>query len=777
MKSQYDAVVVGSGFGGAVAACRLTQAGFRVAVIERGRRYAKGQFPRNFRHPSGWLYARDGGLFDVRPLNEMTVLQGAGWGGGSLVYANVQIRPPADVFASGWPEGYSRAALDPYYDLVAAMLEVAPITQAALGLPAKTLRMQEAARQLGRSDQLIHPNLAVDFAPPRVEHRNRFGVAQEGCQYCGECIIGCNVLAKNTLDLNYLALAERGGADPLTSREVTSIEPTPGGYRVVFRDPAAPSGTGAVQARTVFLGAGAIGTTELLLRCRDQHRTLPALSPRLGHGYSGNGDFLAFGFGLDRPFEAAAGPAITSGIVFDRRTGGDHTWCILEEGGGPQVALVVAQFLDPDRGWLGEVMAGAGALGEAQAAFHAAAAAALREEATDVSRTALFFGMGRDRGAGQVLLLPSGRLYVHWDYRQDLGLYSTQERLVRDIVGALGGRTALNPLWRWFRVPMTVHNLGGCPMGNSAATGVTGPDGQVHNYPGLYVVDGSVLPSATGVNPSQTIAAVAERNVEAFIRIARGDPSWSAPERAQAPRIHDPVDSIRLPQGGSPEPTRGGALGLYFRESWHGWIDRQEPADPPATRARRAGARGLRFMECHLEAAVEDIEEFLSAGRRLVVRRGHIRAHPFTDRGGALISNGAIQLRREGEAGACLTYGLPFVGADGEDYLLSGGRGASHPCTGEMAACIRRGLDRAGPVVARATLCMTAGDLFESALSVRLQGSLAPGRLARAATRLATAAAVEAGRYLATKALPGGALLSQLGAVRAAFTRGGLDDS
>lgn len=180
MRKRYDAIVIGSGFGGAVAACRLAQAGLRVAVLERGRRYPLGGFPRNWTDASdGWMWQHEQGLFDVRPINEVTVVQSAAYGGGSHIYANVHIRVPPDLFDSGWPDGYSRTTLDPYYDLVAYMLDVRPIgPDQPLGLPAKTGQMHDVARRLGRSDQLFLPNLAVNFGDPETSVANKFGVKQ-----------------------------------------------------------------------------------------------------------------------------------------------------------------------------------------------------------------------------------------------------------------------------------------------------------------------------------------------------------------------------------------------------------------------------------------------------------------------------------------------------------------------------------------------------------------------------------------------------------------------
>src|SRR6516165_4881335 len=303
MAANYDAIVIGTGFGGSVAASRLAQAGLRIAVLERGRRYDIHEFPRDWNNPlNGWLWETGQGLFDVKPFQQMTVVQSAGLGGGSLIYANVHLRAPEAVFARGWPAGYSRGALDPYYDLVAYMLDINPITKSSRGLPTKTQLMRGVADQLHRLDQFCYPNIAVDFGP-ETPHLNKFGAEQRGCNYCGECDIGCNFHAKKTLDLNYLKIARDFGADISTQCEATRIEPTAaGGYKVTYLDHTAGAQVRELEAGYVFLCAGAVNSTELLLRCRDEFGTLPALSARLGRGYSGNGDFLALAFDTATPF-------------------------------------------------------------------------------------------------------------------------------------------------------------------------------------------------------------------------------------------------------------------------------------------------------------------------------------------------------------------------------------------------------------------------------------------------------------------------------------------
>jgi cholesterol oxidase len=652
-KDAYEAIVVGTGFGGAVTACRLAQAGVDVAVIERGARFELGAFPRVGARIDEMSWHR-GGPYDVRPLNDVLVVQAAGYGGGSLIYANVQMRPPADAFDDGWPAGYSRTALDADYDLVAHMLDIRPVEKdpATGELPRKTRLMEEAATRLGRSAQFFQPNLAVRFeGAGEAPTPNRFGAPQSGCLHCGECDIGCNVGAKNTLDLNYLAVAERFGADVATRAELAWLASEGEGYRIRFRDRDAGAER-SLLAREVFLCMGAVSTTEFLLRCRDQFKTLPRLSPKLGSGYSGNGDFLAFGLGASPPFSPTKGPTITTACVFDDDSDGRRRRFILEEGGvSPQGARLLP-LLHPIR--LAQLAAREL---EDRVAHHAHSFASRVEHERE--ETVVLLVMGRDRANGSIeLTRPHHRLRVRWDTRSNLALYASETAACRELVTALGGELALSPNWRFLGQPSSVHNLGGCRMAAGPADGVVDPRGEVFGYPGLRVLDGAIIPGAVGVNPSHTIAAVAERCVEDAIRHRPGYERWQAPERASAARPTLPEDRVSIPPGGTAAPAvPGGAL--HWSETMTGAC------------ALEGVTRATSF---DVTILVPDVPAFVADPAHPAPATGRVRVEGLTEPEGSPVDGGSFHLflstgdPRE----RTMVYELPFHASDNRPWLLRG---------------------------------------------------------------------------------------------------------
>ena len=362
LTDDFDAIVIGTGFGGAVTACRLVEAGFRICVLERGRRYGHEDFPKfptedlfasdgkeeqNFAPPpdfSRWLWRRDQGIYDIRDLGGVMSVQAAGYGGGSLIYANVHMRPPREVFDQ-WPDAYSGGKLDSYFDIAAHMLGATPIPQRL----AKTVQLKRAADELNgsKNSSWFRTPLAINFGDKETDNLdqpslNRFNREQKPCDMRGRCWRGCDHQAKNTLDLNYLACAEDGPVTPdiRTLAEVTKIEKIEkdpirgdGGFAVTYKDlifrgedegqSDDDRGCVTVHAKYVFLCAGAVNTTELLLSnpgvwIVDKHANPPAL----GSHYFPNSDSLGVVFDCEEPHEAEYGPTITSALLYQKAAEG-----------------------------------------------------------------------------------------------------------------------------------------------------------------------------------------------------------------------------------------------------------------------------------------------------------------------------------------------------------------------------------------------------------------------------------------------------------------------
>jgi cholesterol oxidase len=322
VETAYDAIVVGSGFGGGITACRLAEQGWRVCVLERGRRFGPGDFPdRPEQAPLAFWHhlLNPGGMFDLRLMRDIAVLSAAGVGGGSLVYANVQLRAPADVFDDpGWPAAIDAEELEPYYDRTEDALDPRP-TPAELDLP-KMRAFAAAGRAAGREASSLP--LAVHFGADR---RHPFsGVHQQGCTNLGRCDVGCPRLAKNTVDITYVARAEQHGAEVFPLHEVLRIDPPDSGggrWRVGFRD-LQYRVPGEVAAPVLVLAGGTIGSSRLLLKNR---RRLGALSPALGTRFSGNGDALALALdpaaGDVRDAKTSYGPTMTSRLDYTEEAG------------------------------------------------------------------------------------------------------------------------------------------------------------------------------------------------------------------------------------------------------------------------------------------------------------------------------------------------------------------------------------------------------------------------------------------------------------------------
>jgi cholesterol oxidase len=568
MKNIYEAVVVGSGFGGAITGCRLAkkwdQGG--VLILERGKRYPMASFPRkphDFAH-NFWALPEEKvrrprhvrrlidrgeeshGIFDVRNYKHMDVVMGAGLGGGSLIYANVFMIPPEEVFDERWPESCKRENLLPYYDLAKEVLGSRPIPVS--NDPRRQIIRQklfaDVAKKSGLNSELVDINVFFgnDFQTPLAigeQATNRYGALQTSCVYCAECDIGCNYHSKNTLDLNYLFVAEhRYGAEILTEHLVLKIAPVnsagiddPGedgtnGYRVHYRNLLGNKAeVQTVLARRVIVSAGALGSTELLLRCKEHFQTLPRISPKLGHSFSGNGDFLSFVLGGKLPADPNYGPVITQRTDHNlfKDFNREHAFMLQDASYGNILAWFAEGskpgllYLRPLRHLLRDLftrLTGGKSLGTIGWALDDMLS-------DDISyRTCVLLCMGLDKSNGVMKLDTDHQLTIDWPYKDSLALYQAILESGKKFSRAVGA-TFVTPLPTWdrpFRKNVTVHALGGCILANDSSKGVTSANeetfGQVFEYKNLYVADGAIVPTAVGANPTATISALSEMMAE-----------------------------------------------------------------------------------------------------------------------------------------------------------------------------------------------------------------------------------------------------------------------
>ncbi len=518
MPDKWDFVIVGSGFGGSVSALRLAEKGYRVLVLEKGRRWRAEEFPRTNWHVRKWLWFPALGLrgpFKMTFLRHITALSGVGVGGGSLIYGNTLPVPPRNFFAAPAWRGLAdwESELEPHYSTALRMLGA--VQNPHWTYPDEVLGDVAAELHLEPPQPT---DVAVFFGQGGVTVPDPYfggeGPARSGCIFCGGCMTGCRYNAKNTLDRNYLYLAERLGVEVRPEHEVTRIAPLPGGgyeleARTGLKWPSWRRGRARFVAERVILAGGVVGTVPLLLKLREQADALPRLSPRLGDFVRTNSEALIGIVSRRRDRDMSDGVAITSILRTDphstlepvRYSAGSGFFRLLQTphaSGRNALTRIgrsaVAVFRHPIQtfraytvgDWARRTMI---LLYMRTIDSHLA----LRRRRT--VRTAWRRGADSTLASGPA---PTAAIPEATDLAERVA------KRVDGYVGSLATETVLG-------IPTTAHLLGGAVIGGSPETGVIGPDHQVWNYPGLYVIDGSAVPANPGVNPSLTITALAER--------------------------------------------------------------------------------------------------------------------------------------------------------------------------------------------------------------------------------------------------------------------------
>lgn len=569
MQDHYDVVVVGSGYGGGIAAARLAEAGRRVCVLERGRELHPGQYPDSLvgalremqaSSPRGHL-GRPTAMFDFHLNHDISVLVGCGLGGTSLINANVAMRPQPWIFEDPrWPPELQGEAgvreLAPYFQRAELMLGSNPYPDSWPTLR-KFEALERSARALGAVAKPVKINVTFETGP------NAAGVEQRACVLCGDCVSGCNYRAKNTVLMNYLPYARGRDAHIFTEVQARTVRPSgpnEKGNWVVdldllgsgrFRFGNRP--TQSVRADEVILAAGTLGTTEILLR--SMKLGLP-LSERVGERFTGNGDVLGFAYDTDQRVagiglgprppsrDRTVGPTILGAIDMTReggpslarsRTSKEHRGFLIEDGAIPGAAAggagLAAAF------WAASLV-----LGEASPTNWAkmvrrvlgeAAAIPFGSRRGPLARTMTYLLMSTDDDDGK-LFLDGDRVAISWPDMGERPVFRLDSAGLKKAAQGLRGAYIPNPLWT---TPLghslvTVHPLGGCVMGSDPEgavvdhlgrvfTGTSGSDGpEVHE--GLYVMDGSIVPIPLDANPSLTISALAERMCALMLRPKAG---------------------------------------------------------------------------------------------------------------------------------------------------------------------------------------------------------------------------------------------------------------
>ena len=539
MKDTYDVVVIGSGYGGSIAASRFSRAGQKVCLLERGVEKISGEFPDTLKETNKEFQVNmakrqigpDTGMFDLHVYEDIQILVGCGLGGTSLINANVSLKPEPRIFDDErWPEIIrsefkdSNSLLNQSFEIAKDMLGTNPLPD-SIRLN-KLDALERAAKGIG--EKMYRTPINVNFD---IDGKNKVGVEQNPCNNCGDCCSGCNYSSKNTLQMNYLPDAKNNGAEIYCETKVSHVVKTEDGYDVHFE----PVGMGAekfkapttfISAKNVVVAAGTLGSSEIMLRSKEKGLEL---SDMVGQRFTGNGDVLGFGYNTDhdingvgsgdsdRHEERPVGPTIT-GVIDCRERENLEEGFVIEDAAIPgavsKLLPGVLSLLDRTIGE--EVNDDETTAYKFKQRIRKKASMARGAYHGAVKNTQTYLVMSTDSSKGK-MSLEENRLQLKFPGVGNEPIYKIVDEKLKEATAVMKGDFIKNPVWSkgMGHDLTTVHPLGGCPMGIDFNSGVVNDRGQVFApdgiHEGLYVLDGSILPRAVGVNPLITISALSER--------------------------------------------------------------------------------------------------------------------------------------------------------------------------------------------------------------------------------------------------------------------------
>lgn len=515
-----DVAIIGSGFGGSVAALRLSEKGYRVTVIEKGKRWQSEDFPKtNWNIRKAFWFPSLGcrGIFGLHLLRESLILHGVGVGGGSLVYANTLFEPPDTVWDDPQWAGLEdwRTIMPVHFATARRMLGAAETPK--FGEPDHALRRAAERRGLGHTFKPT--DVSIYFGAPDVTVPDPFfdgaGPERTGCNFCGGCMVGCRYGAKNTLDKNYLYLAEKRGAQVVPETDVELVEElSGGGYRLHWRQPGWPfSKRGSTTAQKVVFAAGVLGTVKLMMVCKEKGG-LPRVSDQLGNVVRTNSEAL-LGMTSRTQNDLWEGVAIAAKVEVDDVT---HMEAVRFSKGSDVMLLLGTLLADGGPGlprplrWLWNAIR------------HPLDFWRVTKPWGKAEHSVVLMAMQTADNHTKLVrrrqwLWPFSRALTSQPSRDKPGIPSyvpIANEVAREVATELDGvaQNSVNEVF--LDTGSTAHILGGCAIGSGPDTGVIDPDGQVYGHEGLYVMDGSVIGANLGVNPSLTITALAEHLCSRF---------------------------------------------------------------------------------------------------------------------------------------------------------------------------------------------------------------------------------------------------------------------